>query len=143
VALSQATPYLTPSHCEPKMFPNPPDPSLRQPLTLSVVLPVYTGHYAMAVLAMLPNTFILRLSLLPFIIWQAWTCAVGFDSSLSIAQWLGYQSADRLIFWNFPFVVRFPPIVISYDTDLMKINHSLQCFLCHSGRSNGHSSRDR
>ncbi|KAH9972134.1 hypothetical protein BGW80DRAFT_1460056 [Lactifluus volemus] len=95
------------------MLPIPPDPSLRQPLTLSVVLPVYTGHYAMAVLAMLPNTFILKLSLLPFIIWQAWTCAVGFDSSLSIAQWLGYQTADRLVFWNFPFVVRFLSIVMS------------------------------
>ncbi|KAI0255101.1 hypothetical protein BJV78DRAFT_1120236 [Lactifluus subvellereus] len=86
------------------MLPNLPDPSLRQPLTLTAVIPLYLCYYAMAVLAILPNTFILKLSLLPFIVWQAWTCAVGLNFSMWLAQSLGLQSADRLNFWNFLFV---------------------------------------
>jgi hypothetical protein len=97
----------------------------------------------MAVLAVLSNRFMLKLLLLPFIIRQAWACAVGFDSSLSIAQWLGYQTADRLIYWNIPLMVRFLPILISYVTDLMKLSHRHQRLLYNSGRSNGYSPRGR
>jgi len=89
------------------MFIYSPDPALRQPLTLAAVFPVFLGYYAQAVLAILPNTFIFRLLLLPFILWQAWRCAVGLDFGAFLAQLLGYQSADRFAFFNNSFVVRF------------------------------------
>lgn len=125
------------------MLPNPPDSSLRQPLTLTAVIPLYLCYYALAVLAILPNTSILKLSLLPFIVWQAWTCAVGLDFSMWLAQLLGLQSPDRLSFWNCSFVVRFLPIVTFSDTDLLRLTYRLQCCLWHSGRLSGRSSRDR
>jgi len=84
-----------------------PDPALRQPLTLATVFPLFLGFYAQAVLAILPNTFIFKLLLLPFILWQAWRCAVGLDFGASLAQLPGYQGADRFVFLNFCFVVRF------------------------------------
>jgi hypothetical protein len=61
-------PYHTPN---PKCFLNPPDPSIRQLLTLATVLSLFLGYYAMAMLAILPNSLILKLSLLPFMGWQA------------------------------------------------------------------------
>jgi hypothetical protein len=61
----------------------------------------------LAVLAILPNTFLLKLLLLPFIIWQAWKCAVELDISASLAQLPCFQSADGLAFWNLMHVVRF------------------------------------
>lgn len=87
------------------MLPDYPDPALRQPLTLTAVAPLFLSYYALAVLAILPNTFILKLSILPFIVWQAWGCAVGLNLSAALTGWLGLQSADRLNLWNGSFVV--------------------------------------
>jgi len=84
-----------------------PDPALRQPLTLAAVFPLLLSYYAQAVLAILPNTFIFRLLLLPFILWQAWRCAVGLDFGAFLAQLPGYKGADRFVFLNVCFVVRF------------------------------------
>jgi hypothetical protein len=84
---------------------NFPDPALRQPATLASVVPVFLSIYAQAVLAILPNTFILKLSLLPFIVWQAWSCAVRMDVSMGLAKWLGFKNEDSLSFWNMIFVV--------------------------------------
>jgi len=84
-----------------------PDPALRQPLTLAAFFPLFLGFYAQAVLAILPNTFIFKLLLLPFILWQAWRCAVGLDFGAFLAQLPGYQGADGFVFLNFCFVVRF------------------------------------
>jgi hypothetical protein len=89
------------------MFINSPDPALRQPLTLVAAFPVFLGYYAQAMLAILPNTFIFRLLLLPFILWQAWRCAIGLDFGAFLAQLFGYQSTDRFAFFNNSFVVRF------------------------------------
>jgi hypothetical protein len=88
------------------VLPDTPDPALRQPLTLTTIAPLYLNFYALAVLALLPDTFMLKLSLLPFIVWKAWNCAVGLDFSAWLAQTLGLESADRLKFWNMSFVVR-------------------------------------
>jgi len=87
------------------LLPDYPDPTLRQPLTLTTVTPLFLSYYALAVLAILPNTFILKLSILPFIVWQAWSCAVGLNLSAAMVGWLGLQSADRLNFWNAALVV--------------------------------------
>ncbi|KAI0295314.1 hypothetical protein B0F90DRAFT_1638220 [Multifurca ochricompacta] len=87
------------------LFPNPPDPSLRQPFAPAATLPLVLSHYVLAVLAILPNTFIFKLSLLPIILWQAWCCAVKLDFSMWLAQQVGVRNADRLSFWNLAFVV--------------------------------------
>ena len=87
------------------LLPDHQDPTLRLPLTLTAVAPLFLSHHALAVLAILPNTFILKLSILPFIIWQAWCCAVGLNLSAALVGWLGLQSADRLNLWNVAFVV--------------------------------------
>lgn len=79
-----------------------PDPSLRQPLTLTAVTPLFLSYYALAVLSILPNTFILKLSILPFIVWQGWSCAAGLNLSAALA---GLQSADQQNFSNIGFVV--------------------------------------
>jgi hypothetical protein len=88
------------------MSPYSLDSALREPLTPTVILPLILGYYTQAVLVILPNTFTLKVSLLPFILWQAWRCAIGFDFAAQLAQLLGHQSGDRLSFWNFLFVVR-------------------------------------
>jgi hypothetical protein len=51
------------------LLPDIPDPALYQLATLAAVAPVFLSFYAQAVLAILPNTFILKLSLLPFMVW--------------------------------------------------------------------------
>jgi hypothetical protein len=91
-------------------LPSPPDPASRQPFTTTTFLPLYLLHYALAVLAILPHTFILKLALLPFFLWQAWKCAVGLDFSVGLKNLLGLESSARLRHFNFLFVVReYPP----------------------------------
>ncbi|KAI0297625.1 hypothetical protein B0F90DRAFT_1634028 [Multifurca ochricompacta] len=87
------------------MFPDIPDPALRQPLTISAIAPLYLSFYALGVLAILSNTFLLKLSLLPFIVWQAWKCAVGLDLALGLARLFGLESADGLALWNLSYVM--------------------------------------
>jgi hypothetical protein len=84
-----------------------PDPTSRQPYTAAAFLPLFTCHYVLAVLAILPHTFILKLALLPVILWQAWNCAVGLDLSAGVANSLGLESSGRVRHLNFAFVVRF------------------------------------
>jgi hypothetical protein len=101
------------------MIPDFPDPVLRQPLTLTAIFPLYLSHYAMAVLVILPNTFILKLSLLPFIIWKTWTCTMGLSVSMGLARSLGLQSGGRLAVWDSSFVVRSPSILTSSGGHLL------------------------
>ena len=82
-----------------------PDPALRQSATLAAVAPLFLGIYAQAVLAILPNTFTLKLSLLPFILWQAWSCVVRLNFSMGLAKWLGYENDKELRTWNSIFLV--------------------------------------
>ena len=84
-----------------------PDPASRQPFTTAAFLPLYTCHYVLAVLTILPHTFVLRLALLPIVLLQVWNCAVGLDFSVGVANWLGLESSARLRHLNFMFVVRF------------------------------------
>jgi len=84
-----------------------PDLALRLPLTLSAIFPLILSHYAHAVLTILPNTFIFRLLLGPFVLWQAWRCAVGFDFGVFLTPLLGHQDTDKSAFWNFLFAVGF------------------------------------
>lgn len=81
--------------------------ALRLPLTLKAAFLLFLSHYAHAVLTILPNTFIFRLLLGPFVLWQAWRCAVGFDFGVYLAPLLGHQGTDRFAFWNFLSAVRF------------------------------------
>ena len=83
---------------------NSPDLAHYQPLTLTTVLLLHLGYYAQAVLAILPNTFIFKLVLLPFILWQAWNCTVRYDYAVFFAQSLGRH--DGLGYLNMIFVVR-------------------------------------
>ena len=85
-----------------------PNTALREPLTLAAILPLFLSYYAQAVLAILPNTFIFKLFLLPFILWQGWRSIVGFDFAIRLAQLFGHQNTGALTFWNYLFVVRFP-----------------------------------
>ena len=82
-----------------------PNSALRQPATLSALAPLFLSIYVQAVLAILPNTFKLKLALLPFIVWQAWSCAVGLNISMVAANWQGVDNDERFRFWNFPFGV--------------------------------------
>ena len=84
----------------------PPDPALRQPFTGAAFFPLQASYYAMAVLVILPHTFIPRLSLLPFVYWQAWKCAVGLNFSAGLALSLGVKNGERLNHWGFAYVVR-------------------------------------
>ena len=77
-----------------------PDPALRQSATLAALAPLFLSIYAQAVLAILPNTFILKLSLLPFILWQACSCAVRLNFSMGLAKWLGYENDKGFSTWN-------------------------------------------
>ena len=88
-------------------LPSLPDPASRQPFTTAAFLPLYSLHYVLAVLAILPHTSILKLALLPTVLWQAWKCAVGLDLSVGLGNLLGLESSARLRYFNFLFVVRF------------------------------------
>jgi len=95
-------------------------PALRQPLTLAAVFPLFLGSYAQAVLAILPNTFIFKLLLLPFILWQAWKCATGLDCAVLWAQFLGRESADGFRGANLGLAVRPSSGTMSPRTPLLK-----------------------
>ena len=81
--------------------------ALLQPLTLAALSPLLLSYHVQAVLAILPNTFILKLLLLPYISWQAWKCIVEFDHAALFAQLLGHDRTDRVAFCSFVYVVRY------------------------------------
>ena len=87
-------------------LPSLPDPAFRQPFTAAELLPLYFLYYVLAVLAILPHTFIPKLALLPITLRQTWRCAVGLDLSAGLANLLGIESSVRLSYFNFFFVVR-------------------------------------
>jgi hypothetical protein len=58
------------------------NPALCQPFTTAAFLPLFSCYYALTVLAILPHTYIFKLSLLPIIIWQTWYCAVVLIAQL-------------------------------------------------------------
>jgi hypothetical protein len=89
------------------ILPTLPDPALRQSFTIAAVLPLILSFYALAVLTLLPRTYVIKLALIPFIVWKSWNCAVGLNYSTSVAQFLGLESADRINHCNFAYVVRF------------------------------------
>jgi len=86
------------------MSTNSPDLAHHQPLTLAAFFSLLLGYYAQAVLAILPNTFIFKLLLLPFILLQAWKCTVRYDYAMFLAQSFGRH--DGLGYLNMIFVVR-------------------------------------
>lgn len=87
--------------------PSLPDLAARQPITAAAFLVPYSLHYLLAVLAILPHTFNLKVALFPVILWQSWKCAVERDVSVALANTLGFESSARLRHWNFALVVRF------------------------------------
>ena len=80
-----------------------PDLSLRQP-SVTAVIPLLLNYYALAVLAILPNTVLFRLMLQPVFVWQAWRCAADVDFSAWLALLLGLERADSINFWNVLFM---------------------------------------
>jgi hypothetical protein len=103
------THYPTPYTMSISAFsPNPPDPTSRQPFTTAAFLPLCACNYILAVLAILPHTYILRLALVPVILWQAWNCAVGLNFSAALAKSAGHDSVDRLNHHNFAYGARDP-----------------------------------
>jgi hypothetical protein len=87
-------------------LPSPPDPAAGQPFTTAAFLVPYSLHYVLAVLAILPHTFILKVALFPIVLWQAWKCAVERDVSVALAHSLGFESSARLRNWDFALAVR-------------------------------------
>lgn len=88
-------------------LPSPPDPTSRQPFTNAAILHLNLLYYILAVLTILPHTFILKLVLLPIILWQTWKCAAGLDFSLGFANSLGLEVSAGLSHLNNLFVVQF------------------------------------
>ena len=91
------------------MTDDSPDLALLQPLTLAALSPLLLSYHVQAVLAILPNTFIFRLLLLPYILWQVWKCTTEFDhhDAALFAQLLGHRRTDRVTFCSFIHVVRY------------------------------------
>jgi hypothetical protein len=104
-----------------------PDLTPDQPLTVAAVFPVLLCYYALAVLAILPNTFIFKLFLLPFILWQAWKCAVGYDMAAVSAHMAGSQSPDGLGGANLFLVVRSFSRMMSPGTHFLKLKYRATC----------------
>jgi hypothetical protein len=104
-----------------------PDLTHRQPSTLAAFFPLFLAYYAQAVLAILPNTFIFKLFLLPFILWQAWKCVTGLDCAAPWARLLGHQNPDKFAFLNFEFTVRYFLEVMSRGEPLLKLEYSAPC----------------
>ena len=102
-------------------------PDLRPPLTLAACFPLLLAYYAQAVLAILPNTFIFKLLLLPFILWQAWKCAVELDCAGPWARLLGHENTDKFAFMNFNATVRHFSEMMSPGGHLLKLGHSAEC----------------
>ena len=98
-------------------LPSPPDPASRQPFTVAAFLPLFSLQYVLAVLAILPHTFILRLALLPVLLWQAWKYAVGLDLSVGLANLFGLESPARLSYLNMFGVRQALPFFHSLSTD--------------------------
>jgi hypothetical protein len=109
------------------MSPYSLDSAPREPLTLTAILPLILGYYTQAVLVILPNTSTFRVLLLPFILWQAWRCAIGFDFAAQLAQLLGRQNSDRLSFWNLYFAVRSFSKGMFPGAQLLKLRYRAQC----------------
>ena len=88
-------------------LPNAPDPAARQPFSTAAFLVPCSLHYVLAVLAILPHTFILKLALFPIFLWQVWKFTVEQDLSVALANSLGHESSARLRHWNYALAVRF------------------------------------
>jgi hypothetical protein len=86
-------------------LPGFPDAGLRRPLTLIDIALVILSYYAHAVMAMLPGTFLFRVTLLPFTLWLAWSRAVTLDLAHYLANALGVASPLRFTHLNFAWVV--------------------------------------
>ena len=104
-----------------------PDLTHRQPSTLAAFFPLFLAYYAQAVLAILPNTFIFKLLLLPFILWQAWKCVTGLDCAVPWARLLGHQNPNKFAFLNFEFTVRHFLEMMSRGGRLLKLEYSAPC----------------
>lgn len=83
----------------------PPDPAARQPLTITAILSLYAFHYFLAVLAILPHTYFLRLAFVPVVLWQAWYCAVGLDFPAALTKRSGHDDVGRLHHKNYGYMV--------------------------------------
>ena len=86
-------------------IPGFPDASLRRALTLTDIIPVILCYYVHAVLAIVPNTYWLRVALLPVTEWFVWNAAVTLDFSKYLASTLGLENPVRVSFLNMAFDV--------------------------------------
>ena len=86
-------------------IPSFPDATLRRALTLTDIAPVILCYYAHAVMAILPNTYWLRVALLPVTEWFVWNSAVTLDFSKYLAGQFGLENPLRISFLNMMFDV--------------------------------------
>ena len=91
-------------------LPGFPDASLRRALTLTDIVPVILCYYVHAVLAIVPNTYWLRVALLPVTEWFVWNVAVTLDFSKYLASTLGLENPVRVSFLNMAFDVSVSPV---------------------------------
>ena len=91
-------------------IPGFPDASLRRALTLTDIVPVILCYYVHAVLAIVPNTYWLRVALLPVTEWFVWNAAVTLDFSKYLAGTLGLENPVRVSFLNMAFDVSVSPV---------------------------------
>ncbi|KAI9435083.1 hypothetical protein H4582DRAFT_1972753 [Lactarius indigo] len=82
-----------------------PDLSLRHSSAIPALIPLCLTYYALAVLTILPNTFVFRLLLQPVFLWQVWGCVTKVDISAWLAHSVGLQNSDSTKLWNFPYMM--------------------------------------
>lgn len=98
------------------LLPTVPDSSLREPITISAVAPLFACYYVLALLVQLPRTFVFRVSLLPIVIWSGWHAATRYDLALRVALMLGWEDHWQIQGLNFALVVSSWPVPILLNT---------------------------
>jgi len=94
-------------------LPTLPDPNDRLPFTPLAGLPFFSCYYIFAVLAILPNTFLVKLALLPVIAKLGWHISVDYDAAGGFA--MSNQPAYvRMVSYNYGNVVRLSVLLNEY-----------------------------
>src|SRR5882762_693135 len=86
-------------------LPAMPDPDNRLPFTLLAGLPFFFCYYVFAVLAILPNTFLVKLALLPVVVKLGWHTSVNYDVAKGLATSYSRLDYERIVTYNYGAVV--------------------------------------
>lgn len=109
-----------------------PDPRFRHPVTPAALLPVFACYYLHAILVLLPQTSALRFALFPVTVWQAWYVAVHYDLAKGIAGFLGASSHERIVCWNYAYVVSGLrlSLAVTCQVPILNCHLDLDCYVC-------------